>query len=439
LELCVTRLGEPAVGFAGWLSHCPSSLGAWADGKKLKSVANSAILSTEYGLLSRVTELPDKLLDLLYDAATEEELWTPALIQIADMTRGVGGNVFGADNKARRITFYFNGRLSEEAYRAWRERHMVNPLSVVMNYSPVGKLVRSDDILRLAELKRTAVFDEVFRPQDVAHLAMLPLAAKHDFQVGFSICRSERQGHFEAGALRLFTQLYPHLRRSLLLGFRLDGYKALQRAEFHTLDRLSVGIVLLDRSAQAIFVNAAARTMTAYGGPLRLHNSVLTAFSQAHSQRLGKLIGAAVRGVPVGTMSIPHPRDDRLFTILVSSVRSRDIDRFSGLGMRDVAAMLVIHDPACPMEIPVEWIMDAYGLTLAEARVALCAASGATIPEAAHMLNVSPNTIKTHLRKVFAKTGTSRQSELARVIASIALLKPIGSATTAIDETSDID
>lgn len=158
-----------------------------------------------------------------------------------------------------------------------------------------------------------------------------------------------------------------------------------------------------------------------------MRSSVLTAFSQAHSQRLGQLIDAAVRGVPVGTMSIPHPRDGRLFTILVASVRSRDIDRFGGRGMRNVAAMLVIHDPARPMEIPVEWIMDAYGLTLAEARVALCAASGATIPEAAHRLNVSPNTIKTHLRRIFAKTGTSRQSELARLMASIGLFSASGS------------
>jgi DNA-binding CsgD family transcriptional regulator len=373
-----------------------------------------------------VTEPPDKLLDLIYDAATEEALWTSALIQIADMTRSVGGNVFGVDNKARRLSFYFNGRLSEEAYRAWRERHLVNPVADVMNYSPVGKLVRTDDILPLAELKRTAFFDEVLRPQDVAHIAMVPLAAKDGFQAGFSMCRGERQGPCQADELRLFSQLYPHLRRSLLLGFRLDGYKALQRAEFQSLDRLSVGIVLLDCTARAVFANAAARAMTAYDGPLRLRNSVLTTFSQVHSQRLGDLIDAALRGMPVGTMSVPHPHDGRLFTVLVASVRSRDVDRFGGHGMRNVAAMLVFHDPARPMEIPVEWIMDAYGLTPAEARVVLCAASGATIPEAAYRLNVSPNTIKTHLRKVFAKTGTSRQSDLARLIALIGLLKANG-------------
>jgi DNA-binding CsgD family transcriptional regulator len=376
--------------------------------------------------LSRVTEPPDKLLDVIYDAATEEELWTSALIQIADMTGSLGGFVIGVEYRARLVPFLFNARMSEESHRTFAERHLDNPWSKIKNGVTAGKLIQSDEIVSLPDLKRTAFFDEVLRPQGMAHNAMLTLAHKYDFYGVLNVCRSERQGPFEADALRLFSQLYPHLRRSLLLGFRLDGYKALQRAEFQSLDRLSVGIALLDRTGREVFANAAACAMTASDGPLRLRNSVLTTFSQVHSQRLGDLIDAALRGMPVGTMSVPHPRDGRLYTILVSSVRSRDIDRFGGHGMRNVAAMLVIHDPARPMEIPVEWIMDAYGLTLAEAKAALCAASGATIPEAACRLNVSPNTIKTHLRRVFAKTGTGRQSDLARVIASIALLNPNG-------------
>jgi DNA-binding CsgD family transcriptional regulator len=254
----------------------------------------------------------------------------------------------------------------------------------------------------------------------------VPLAAKHDFLAGFTICRSERQGPFEAGEMRLLSRLYPHMRRSLLLGFRLDAYKALQRAEFHALDRLSLGIVLIDRSARVLFVNAAARAMTADGGPLRLRDSVLAAISQAGARRLGEIVGAAVRGAPIATMSLVHPQDGRLFTLMAASVRSRDLDRFGALGMRDAAAMLAIHDPARPIDIPAEWIMDAYSLTLAEARVALSAASGATIPETAHRLNVSPNTVKTHLRKILAKTGTSRQAELARLMASIGLMRSNG-------------
>jgi hypothetical protein len=148
--------------------------------------------------MSRVTEPPDKLLDLIYDAATDEVLWTPALIQMADMTGSVGGHMFGAENRARLVTFTFKGRLSEEADQIYRERHVCNPLAEAMNHSQVGKLVTSDDIMPLAALRRTALYDEVFRVQDVAHNAMVPLAAKDAFQVGFTICRSERQGPFGA-------------------------------------------------------------------------------------------------------------------------------------------------------------------------------------------------------------------------------------------------
>ena len=63
--------------------------------------------------------------------------------------------------------------------------------------------------------------------------------------------------------------------------------------------------------------------------------------------------------------------------------------------------------------------MDAFGLTQAEARVALAAASGNTVGETAKLLNLSPNTIKTHLRRVFAKTATARQAELSGLIAAV--------------------
>ena len=377
--------------------------------------------------MSCAVELPDKLLDLIYDAATDEELWTPALIQIADMTGSLGGFVIGLENRARVVPFLFNGRMSVESHRAYAQRHIDNPWSPYMMPQPVGKIVTSDAILPLPELRRTAFFDEVLKPQAMAHNAMMPLAVKDDFRAVFNLCRSARQGPFEADALRLLSRLYPHLRRSLLLGFRLDGYKALQRAQFSAIDRLSVGIILLDRGTKVVFANAAARSMAAHDGPLRLRNGALTAASATHAQRLQQLIQVALRGAPVGAMSIPHPDDGRLLTVLVSSMRSRDIDRFYGLGMRDVAAMVFVSDPARPLEIPAEWIMDAYGLTLAEARVALAASSGASIPETATRLDISPNTVKTHLRGVFAKTGASRQAELARLIASTGLLGDPGS------------
>lgn len=176
-------------------------------------------------------------------------------------------------------------------------------------------------------------------------------------------------------------------------------------------------MVVLDRRARILFANRAMRQFE-MEGILNLRH-ILSTYSQSHSRRLAELISAALLGAPVGTMSMPRPASGRLLTILVSSIRSRDLGRLSDAGLGDVAVMLFVVDPASRSSIPVAQMMNAYGLTQAEARVALTASSGSTIIETAQLLGLSPNTVKTHLRRVFAKTATGRQAELARLIAAI--------------------
>jgi DNA-binding NarL/FixJ family response regulator len=313
--------------------------------------------------------------------------------------------------------------MSDDTQSAYRDRHFINPWWHYMHTCPTGRMVQSEDIVPLPELKRSAFYNEVLRPQHMAHNFMVPLTTKPDFQLGFNICRSENQGRLPEDGVRLFTNLYPHFRRSLLLGFRLDSYRALHAAAFHVLDRLSVGIILLDGRASVLFANAAAAKLAQHDGALRLGSTGVTTASLSHSQRLDQFIRRGLAGTPVGVMSIPHPADGRLLTVLAISIRSRDFDRLSDLGFSNAALFLQISDPMHLPAVPVDRLMDAYGFTRAEARVALAASTGRTVPQIAAQLVLSPNTIKTHLRKVFAKCGVSRQIELTRLITSLALVK----------------
>jgi DNA-binding CsgD family transcriptional regulator len=60
-----------------------------------------------------------------------------------------------------------------------------------------------------------------------------------------------------------------------------------------------------------------------------------------------------------------------------------------------------------------------FSLTLAEARLASLVGSGQSPRDAASRLNITEGTARTVLKRVFSKTGTTRQAELAALLSSI--------------------
>jgi DNA-binding CsgD family transcriptional regulator/PAS domain-containing protein len=373
-------------------------------------------------------EVPERLLDLIYDAATDDGLWTPIFREISELTNSVGGVLLGQSQKPRLLHFARHYNTDPNSVRALGERHVQNPWTLHMQTRyPAGTVVTSDSFMPFSELRRTSFFDEVLRSQDLGHAAMIGLSQQPDLGVGFCLNRGPHQGPYGEEEQRFLQRLTPHMMRSVRFGFQIGAYKSLQRAEFSALDRISAGVALLDRTGSVLYVNEALRAMT-IGGALTLRHQKLSSSSPRHARRLEQLINAVFRGTPGATMGIPHPANGRLVTLMVSSVRSRDLDRFASIDIRDPAAMVFALDPAAPTTIPAAWIKDAYGLTPAEARVALQASRGPSVAEIAARLNISQNTVKTHLRHVYAKTEVRGQAELAGLIASLKVMTGNGSA-----------
>ncbi len=109
----------------------------------------------------RAIELTDKLLDRIYDAATEQDLWRSVLTEIADLTNSQGGILFGQSFGARKVYFDYNGRLDKDCNRAYEERHMQNAWSEAMETQPVGRVVFSDETVPLASLRPTLLTSAV--------------------------------------------------------------------------------------------------------------------------------------------------------------------------------------------------------------------------------------------------------------------------------------
>jgi DNA-binding CsgD family transcriptional regulator len=83
---------------------------------------------------------------------------------------------------------------------------------------------------------------------------------------------------------------------------------------------------------------------------------------------------------------------------------------------RTSAFVLWIVDPAREHSTPEHWLRKAYGLTEAEARLAVTLANGHSLEEISSSTATRVSTLKTHLKRLMSKTNTRRQAEVTRLV-----------------------
>lgn len=120
-----------------------------------------------------------------------------------------------------------------------------------------------------------------------------------------------------------------------------------------------------------------------------------------------------VRGVAVSLANSPQ---ESLFAHVLPLTSGRR--QKAGAANHAVAAIFIRKTPpnAPP---PLQAIARLYKLTASELRVLGALAQVSGIMAMAEMLGLSQATVKTHLHNLFRKTGTTRQSELVKLIAGI--------------------
>ena len=90
---------------------------------------------------------------------------------------------------------------------------------------------------------------------------------------------------------------------------------------------------------------------------------------------------------------------------------------------RPVAAVFIADPEDQHLRMP-HALATLYNLTGAESDLAVLLSAGHSIEEAANARNVTASTVRSQLKKVFVKTGVSRQTDLVRLLtASVAALE----------------
>ena len=238
----------------------------------------------------------------------------------------------------------------------------------------------------------------------------------------FGVFRHERDGVVDDETRRRMRLIVPHIRRAVLVG-RLIDLKSAEAATFaDTLDGLSVGICLVDASGRIVHANAACHVILDAGDLFSVTGGRLVARDGEMEQALQQLFAAAGDGdVAIGTQGIALPlsgQDGARYVAHVLPLTS-GARRLTGFAYTAVAAVF-IRKAALETSSPPEVIARTYRLTPTELRVLLAIVEVGGVPEVAMALGVAETTVKTHLGRLFVKTGAVRQADLVKIVAGYA-------------------
>jgi DNA-binding CsgD family transcriptional regulator len=214
----------------------------------------------------------------------------------------------------------------------------------------------------------------------------------------------------------------PHIRRAVLIAGMFDLKLAEAGAFADTLDGLDAGLCLVDERGRIIHANAAGQAILDARDILYDVGGRLAACDAQVNQTLRDVFAAAGQGdAALGTKGIAVPligKDGERYIAhalpLTSGARRR-----AGVIYAAVAALFV-RKAALAMSSRSEVIGKMFKLTPTELRVLLAIVEVGGIPEVAAALGVAGTTVKTHVGRLFEKTGTTRQADLVKIVAAYA-------------------
>ena len=359
----------------------------------------------------------EALVGLMYDAVLDPLLWSAVLEGIADLTESAAALIHGYNVDRKVYMFHELGRIDPDCKRRHELYHVTNPWMRSSRF-PVGYVAHSDDLIPLAQLKRTAFYDDVLRPQNIAHGTIVQLTRRPEFRVSINVERSEAKGPFIERDIAVLNSLLPHLRRAFELRLRLLDYQAAAQGERDALDALSTGIITFDAGHRVLFANKVARAQ-AEELSLRLDTGTDVSGPPAVTNAFRALVRDAVSGGAGGTTRLPRG-DGSNIGVTVAPVRGRALDDPSHHAAARPAAIALLVDVSRSRDAASALLAARHGLTAAELRVTAALAQANGMTAAASMLGISPNTLKSHTKRIYAKIGIRGHAELVQSVAQIA-------------------
>jgi DNA-binding CsgD family transcriptional regulator/PAS domain-containing protein len=366
-------------------------------------------------------ERAQPLIEALYEGAIEPSRWQDFVEILSDTMGGAASclsiQLPGAIPGRQAFRTGFDDR-----YWPRLEGHLKRGLPWgSLESSPFRKRFgRASERLPDELMRESDFYKEFMQPQGLApeaplfHLLSL---SDHWMPSGVMIYRRESGRPFETADFDFVNLLVPHLGRAFRIAMHQGGVQRTGIALREVIDRLPMGVVLLDEDRQVVIANRQAQRILDKRDGLKIGKCGLEASHSGQNRELRSLVSGAIAAeqdalVPDTFLMVSRKSGKRAYPVMVSPLLEAPPDAAS----RDAAVAVFITDPEERHFSTAEILQTLYGLSPAEAELVQLLTQGLSLELAARERCVSIHTVRSQLKSVFAKTHTTGQSDLVQMV-----------------------
>jgi DNA-binding CsgD family transcriptional regulator len=278
----------------------------------------------------------------------------------------------------------------------------------------------SEDLVTSGEYRNTEIYHDFCRPNEVFHSCWSAVEQTKSIAAGLGFIRPENAKPFSAKDVDLLKLLNPHLAKAFRLQRIIESAADNTRALLTGIAQFDFGVIALDDEGRITNLSTPAKYLLDQEDGIRIQASRLEAICLAENRRLQEMLSTTSQiwenphQAPCNTLLLSRKSGKKPLQLVVFPFVS------SGLLVEDRPQVLVfLSDPSSKPASRAAVLRALYGLTPTESRLADLLLQGFEVREAADHLRTTLETARFHLKRVLAKTGSRRQTELMRLMLSL--------------------
>lgn len=353
----------------------------------------------------------EDLIGLIYEAGAMPDRWPGALDRIARHVGSRGGLLFSPSAQVSRFVASptLDQLMAEFHEGGWLEHNRAR-IGERMIAEPAPTFFTDLDCHTIEEMDRLPIYTDFLRPRGADSGAGTIVRGSDGGHIALTL--EGFASHAAARASVPFLNiLRPHIARAVTLSARIEADRL--NTAVQTLDSVGMPAAILSEQGRLLAANPSfERMVELFGtdGTRRFHlrrpgaNDLLAAALASRSA------GGGGRTIPIGPLGAATPTALHLIPLAGDA---RDLFAAG-------ATLAIIGQDRAPAGDGGIFLETLFDLTVAEARLARALLGGTSVPVIARRFGVSPETVRTQLKALFAKTGVKRQIDLVRLFDRLA-------------------